>query len=262
MWHCELCYNVFHFRCIKTWSESNPVNTFYRLSRLFPWTCPFYSVGYLDPPRATCWCGKLPSSDGVNHNGVSQRPMMLNACPYLCVKIHKCRHNRDTQPCLKTCHLGPCNQPCMDNCSDLPEITPQKPTGWARLCRRVRERSIGPIRTLVLSSSGMALVHACILVFAIKHIGWWSQPWRYHYFTEVSGKYENPVIIFIWLLIFLPLQLLLLNTWISSLDSIFVNFSNLGDTRTRGKLKAWTKRAGLVVLGLVAVVAILGQFIA
>lgn len=217
---------------------------------------PALSIGYLDPPRATCWCGKLPSNDGVNHNAVSRGPRRPNACPYLCLKIHKCRHNRDTQPCLKTCHLGPCNQPCKDNCADLPDITPRKPSVWARLCRRVRERSVGSMRTLVLDSSGVALVHACIIVFAIKHIGWWSQPWRHHHFTEVSGKYEGLAITLVWCFVVLPLQLVLFASWISSVGSISVTLFNLNDTSTRSKLKAWTKRTGSVVLGLVAAVAV------
>lgn len=259
MWQCESCYNVFHLDCIKPWAEP-PAGP--DIIRHVSWTCPLCFVLCHQLPRATCWCGKR-SSGNVTVEVTRDRPVKPNSCSKLCAKVATCTmHNQPTAPCPKTCHPGPCNQPCKTNCGDLPQNVEEKPNAWARLRSRFRSREQGLLGTLVWLTIFTTGLELAILFFTIKHIRWWTQPWRYQHFTEGPSEYECLVLIFVGLFVVLPGQFGNLILWASSVSRFSTYLFNLDDTETRKGLKALTKLVGLSVLVIVVISAILAPTIA
>lgn len=258
MWQCEHCYNAFHLNCIKTWAEPDET-TISGIRRLFSWTCPICSVVRIQRPKAECWCGKQSSTNASHGSEGVDRP---NSCLAQCKKVAKCIHNRDTDICTKQCHPGPCNQTCKADCADLPEMTPQKPSLWFRVFKRLQQRRAGAIRTLLMYTFFLIALYSCIIFFIIKHIQWWSEPWRHRHFTEVSGTYESVTVALVGILVVMPSLILLLALWTSSLGTFFILLLNLDDRSTRGNLKAGTKGIGLLILGLLYVAALITPLIA
>lgn len=252
MWQCEICYNVFHHLCIKAWAEPNFYNILGGIRQLFTWTCPFCSAARIQRPKATCWCGKRSSNNTSIRRERVERP---NSCPALCGKVVRCIHRRFTTPCTKQCHPGPCYQPCMAACAGLPETAHEKTNLW-RLFERFQERRPGSMRILFIYTFVIIGTYVCIVSFLIKHSRWWSQPWKYHNFTEVSGKYETLTLSIVGFLIVLPTLVAIITIWTSFLGSFFTLLLNLDDRSTKSKLKACTKCSGWVVLGLVVVACV------
>jgi hypothetical protein len=257
MWQCELCHNVFHFQCIKTWADPDPIYTPYAMRRYASWTCPYCLAVYSGFPRATCWCGKQSSGAIDNHH---DRP---NACPDLCEKVTKCKHDRVTDPCMKPCHPGPCNTPCQDSCADVvPDIPSIKPSSWNRLRKRLQRRTTGTLTGLLLHTFGVCGMYLIIAMFTKIHIRWWTQPWRYHHFTEVSGKYEVLSLILVGIFVVLPILIIALISWLITVGEFFNTLLNLDDTSTRGKPKTWIRRVGSFFLCFVAGASIIIPFVA
>lgn len=261
MWQCKFCHNVFHFECIKTWAKPNQGTTIPTLTRNSSWICPLCFIVCHEQPRATCWCGKRPSDDGTV-SVTSVLPGRPNSCSHLCAEVANCMHNQRTEPCQKTCHPGPCNQPCKTSCGVPPQTVTEKHSAWAGLCSRFRARKPGLICAFVVITIFTIGVEFSIIRFVIQHIKWWTQPWRYQYFTEVSSKYEAWILVFVGLFVVLPFQLCLVAAFASSFCSLFTYLLNLDDTQTRKELKDFTKSVGSIFLVVMVIAAILAPTIA
>jgi hypothetical protein len=266
MWQCEKCYNIFHFECIKTWAEPTPSNVIYDVRRLFAWTCPLCSERRAQRPRAACWCGKQSSGTANRRHDRSERSERPNSCSNLCEKVAKCVHDKDTEPCTKRCHPGPCNLPCKASCAEVPETVPEtmpgKPSYWVRLCEwyQARRRGVGSL--LFLESVLMSLLYYGIGRFTSLHISWWSEPWRHHDFTKYDRLNETMVLISVGCFLVLPLVVLLVGFWAETVYSYVTMLWSLDDTSTRSRLKAWAREVLELLLLLAAVAAVLGPIIA
>lgn len=257
MWQCELCHNVCHFQCVKTWADPDPVSTPYAMRRFASWTCPYCVAAYSEFPIATCWCGKQSSGAINNH---LDRP---NACLDQCEKVTKCKHNRVTDPCIKPCHPGPCNMPCKDSCADMAQnMLLVNSNSWTRLRKRIQTRRKGSFRALLLHTFGVCGLYLILGTFTKIHIRWWTQPWRYHHFTEVSGKYEVLSLMLVGILVVLPVLIVALIAWLITLGEFFNTLLNLDDPSTRAKPKAWIRKIGSFFLCGLALASIIIPFVA
>jgi hypothetical protein len=235
IWHCRECYNVYHFRCVKVWSESASRNQTVRTLLALPkWKCPSCSVECHDP-KPTCWCGK--HTFGVR-DASSGRP---NACLNICDRVGVCSHGA-AKSCHKPCHPGPCKINCSAACDGLP-VVPKSPTCWSRLCTRVREREQGSIRTLVFYFMTVAIIYGLFGVLLSYHIRWWTKPFKYPLFSTFNGKFEVVCLILGGNLVLAGVAVLLVQLF-NGTSHILISTLNLDSVETKRSRKIVTKFFG------------------
>lgn len=109
VWSCRSCWTVFHFSCVKKWSESALAERQQQLQNRDSaaggqWRCPGCNLPQEEfPENSACWCEKE-----VGHRSIPGLPPF--SCGQTCSRQHvtpkKCPH-----PCQEICHAGPC-PPC------------------------------------------------------------------------------------------------------------------------------------------------------
>jgi len=108
IWSCTTCWSVFHFSCIKKWSNSEGAKVTQRGREneeiaSTQWRCPGCNLPQdVTPSTFTCWCGKE-----VDPRSLTGLPPF--SCGQTCSRMHipkQCPH-----PCSTQCHAGPC-PPC------------------------------------------------------------------------------------------------------------------------------------------------------
>lgn len=257
MWHCADCYNVFHFRCIRTWAMTNSSYILHGFRRYPVWKCPYCLVIHGENPKATCWCGKQP------FDPCNPRSDIPNACPSQCGKTGMCKHENRTEPCMNRCHPGPCNWPCKAICADLPaDYVPKKPNAWGRFRRRWQQRKRGTVTCALGWTICVAGAYSFIIKFTLQHIKWWTQPYNFKYFTEVLSDYECLALLLVGMLVCFPVVTITIVVWLSAVGGLLNTLLNLDNRETKEKLKSWTQGLGKVFLGLIAVAFIVIPIVA
>lgn len=86
IWSCEVCWAVFHIKCVKQWASSSVTGS---------WRCPGCQANSTSiPSRYTCYCKKVKEPKSTRNP---------HGCDSLCGKPRGCIH-----PCIDKCHPGPC----------------------------------------------------------------------------------------------------------------------------------------------------------
>jgi hypothetical protein len=218
MWDCKNCFRVFHFRCIKTWYTRDARG----FLGIYTWRCSDCLHTHTSAPKATCWCGKKPF-DPEHHN-----EDIPNSCANTCQRTGLCDHDKQKQPCQKSCHPGPCDAHCPPACRDLStEVSQDKGSSWKRLCQRWKRRTPGSLRAVLLLSLCVLVVEGAIIAFGVQHIKWWTQPYNYHPFTEDYADTEPVILSMFGIMVVGPLMVLLSCKWISTTGKFLQSLFNL-----------------------------------
>ncbi|CAD6441217.1 97db6718-4911-40bf-8f10-bb48f66e51f3 [Sclerotinia trifoliorum] len=178
LWHCKDCYVITHYQCALSWAKAN------RTENNDAWRCPQCKKTKISKPDGSCWCG--------NGNPIYDHSTIPNACmDGICGSKSRCIHgNKST--CQKSCHPGPCEYPCGSCADDKFSEPPNMSTVWGRF--KIRELDRGSV---ILNAISVVIVMGCISIFAVFHIKWHAQPYRYPHFKDEFEILEGLGLLFI-----------------------------------------------------------------
>ncbi|KAK0099586.1 FKBP12-associated protein [Cadophora gregata] len=176
IWHCKVCYNVYHYHCAKAWETQNISGGHFSLSGVPTWKCPTCSSLQTAIPGPRCWCGRQE-----HHLSAAGRP---NACDNVCARAGACAHNTRKR-CAERCHPGPCRYPCTNECPQGPIAPPRPPTAWDRFCKRVHERRSGTLKIMAWGWTVVAIVYGLLGALLHFHIRWHTMPYTYPNFNNL-----------------------------------------------------------------------------